>query len=126
MDGTANPHLAIAAIATAGLLGLRHGSRLPPPFRGNPAKLPEQVWASFPCENLRDPIVQLCHCAPLSCSSDFDDLCIPQTDIRRLPSSLGMAVDSLFDDTGVQFTVAMAVRAHAALRCSSDHEGHST
>lgn len=37
MDGTANPHLAIAAVATAGLLGLRHGSVLPPPIRGDPA-----------------------------------------------------------------------------------------
>jgi glutamine synthetase len=43
MDGTANPHLAIAAVATAGLLGLRHSSRLPPPFRGNPAALPEKA-----------------------------------------------------------------------------------
>lgn len=42
MDGTANPHLAIAAVATAGLLGLRQGSRLPAPIRGDPAAIPEE------------------------------------------------------------------------------------
>lgn len=39
MDGTANPHLAFAAVATAGLLGLRRGGKLPPPIRGDPGQL---------------------------------------------------------------------------------------
>lgn len=39
MDGTANPHLALAAVATAGLLGLRRGGKLPAPIRGDPATL---------------------------------------------------------------------------------------
>jgi glutamine synthetase len=42
MDGTANPHLAIAAVATAGLLGLRHAGKLPAPIRGDPAAIPEE------------------------------------------------------------------------------------
>lgn len=33
MDATANPHLALAAIATAGLLGLRRGGKLPHPVQ---------------------------------------------------------------------------------------------
>jgi hypothetical protein len=67
-----------------------------------------------------NPIMNSARSAPLKSSSDSDDLGVPQSDIRRLPSSLGMAVDSLFDDTGVQSTVATPILDDPALSCPSE------
>jgi hypothetical protein len=72
------------------------------------------------CPDHHYTIMQLCRTAPFIPSFDYDDLGMLQNDIRRLPSSLGMAVDSLFDDTGVQSTVAVAVRDHPILSCPGD------
>ena len=67
-----------------------------------------------------DPNMRACCVASFSSSCDADDLGTLQNGIRRLPSSLGMAVDSLFDDTGVQLTAAVPLHDHVALSCPSD------
>ena len=58
MDATANPHLALAAIVTAGLLGLRRQGELPRPVEGDPGELSREVM--HPCD------VLLCHVTVVS------------------------------------------------------------
>lgn len=67
MDGTANPHLAFAAVATAGLLGLRRGGKLPPPIRGDPGMLTREERQQVRLFDTAVHFLRLSVCAGSAC-----------------------------------------------------------
>mmetsp|Transcript_12380 Transcript_12380/g.37258 ORF Transcript_12380/g.37258 Transcript_12380/m.37258 type:complete len:474 (+) Transcript_12380:115-1536(+) len=77
-DATSNPHLAIAAIATAGLLGLRRGGLLPESLSVDPATLTKE-------ERQNEGIRQL----PSSLQAALDTLNIDKDLVAGLKETLG-------------------------------------
>ena len=65
VDGAANPYLALGAMLAAGLHGVEHGLRLPPPITADPADLPEGERPPRLPETLADATDALAACAPL-------------------------------------------------------------
>ena len=62
VDGTANPHLALAALITAGVLGIRGGSVLPGPVQVDPARLSDQEREDAGCERLPCTLAEALDC----------------------------------------------------------------